>query len=366
MNLDKAIEYAAKVTKDNLETFAECFPGDQSNNLIYPKMGNVSWTTGFYEGILWLLYELTGDKAFYNAAKAHSKMFTERLDKEIELDHHDMGFLFTLSSVADYKITGDEQAKKDGIRAADHLMKRYQPVGNFIQAWGPMGQPDCYRLIVDCLLNVPLLFWASETTGDKKYSDVAKKHIKTTLNNAIREDGSSYHTFYFDPKTGAPVKGVTAQGYADDSCWARGQAWAVYGTALAYRYTKDEAILDYYNKVTKCFISKLPEDYVPYWDMCFSDGSGQPRDTSAAAIAICGIIEMNKYFPNPEFMEYADKMLESLESKYTTEGKTSNGILSDAMYNRNNGDNPECNIWGDYFYIEALMRKKNPDWKLYW
>lgn len=366
MNLDKAIEYAAKVTKDNLDFFSDCFPAEQSHDLVYPKMDNVSWTTGLYEGILWLLYELTGDKAFYDSAKAHSKMFTERLDKEIQLEHHDMGFLFSLSSVADYKLTGDEQAKKDGIRAADWLLKRFHSKGNFIQAWGALNNPKAYRLIIDCLLNVPLLFWATETTGDNKYRDAAEKHIKSALSTVIREDGSSYHTYYFDYETGKPLKGVTAQGYADDSCWARGQAWAVYGTALAYYYTKDESILPYYNKVTKYFIEHLPEDYVPYWDLDFNDGSGEPRDTSAASIAVCGIMEMNKYFPNEEFMGYADKMLNSLAEKYTTEGKNSNGILSDAMYNRNNGDEPECNIWGDYFYVEALMRKKNPDWKLYW
>lgn len=366
MDLEKAIGYAEKVTKDNLEFFADCFPREQSNNLVYDKFGNCSWTTGFYEGILWLLYELTGDRAFYDSAKAHSKLFTERLDVEKELDHHDMGFLFSLSSVADYKLTGDENAKRDGIRAADWLMKRFQPVGNFIQAWGPKGSPEHYRLIVDCLLNVPLLFWATEVTGDEKYRDAAEKHIHSALSTVIREDGSSYHTYYFDTKTGEPLKGVTAQGYADDSCWARGQAWAVYGTALAYYYTKDESMLQYFNKVTEYFIKYLPADYVPYWDMCFGDGSGEPRDTSAAAIAVCGILEMNKYFPNEKFMDYAEKMMTSLSEKYTTEGKNSNGILSDAMYNRNGGDQPECNIWGDYFYVEALMRMKNPDWKLYW
>lgn len=366
MNLEKAIGYSVKVTKDNLDFFKDGFPAEQSHDLVYPKTVNVSWTTGFYEGILWLLYELTGDRDFYDSAKAHSKLFTERLDNEIHLDHHDMGFLFTLSSVADYKLTGDEQAKKDGIRAADFLMKRFKPVGNFIQAWGPNGSPEHYRLIIDCLLNVPLLFWASEETGDEKYRDAAVKHINTALKNVIRTDGSSYHTYYFDYQTGEPLKGVTAQGFSDESCWARGQAWAIYGTALAYYYTKDESILPYYNKVTKYFIENLPEDYIPYWDLCFNDGSGEPRDTSSAAIAICGIIEMNKYFPNEEFMGYADKMLESLSEKYTTEGKNSNGILSDAVYNRNGGDEPECNIWGDYFYVEALMRKKNPDWKLYW
>lgn len=366
MNIEKDISYASEQTKKYLDFFKNGFPGPQSVGLNYECTENGCWTEGFYEGMLWLLYELTGDKAFYDSAKEHSKSFTKRLDADYQLDHHDMGFLFTLSSVADYKLTGDENAKKDGLRAAEHLMSRYQPVGKFIQAWGPMGEADSYRLIVDCLLNIPLLFWATEVTGDNKYREVAENHLHTALANVIREDGSSFHTFYFDPKTGAPLKGVTHQGYADDSCWARGQAWAVYGTALAYAYTKDESILPIFEKVTDCFLKYLPEDHIPYWDLCFGDGSGQPRDTSAATIAICGILEMNKYHHMAKPMKAVVDMMDSLEKNYTTEGKNSNGLLTDAMYNRNGGDEPECNIWGDYFYVEALMRLKNPDWKMYW
>lgn len=150
---------------------------------MFKKFENVSWTTGFYEGILWLMYELTGDKAFYNSAKHHSEMFHKRLVDRVELEHHDMGFLFTLSSVADYRITGDEQAKQDGIEAAEWLLKRYQPKGKFIQAWGAMDDSQSYRFIVDCMLNIPLLFWASEVTGYKKYYDAAYNHMQTSIAN---------------------------------------------------------------------------------------------------------------------------------------------------------------------------------------
>ena len=209
MNIDKAITYAESIVRKSLNYFYDCFPTEQSENLVFKKFENVSWTTGFYEGILWLMYELTGDKAFYNSAKHHSEMFHKRLVDRVELEHHDMGFLFTLSSVADYRITGDEQAKQDGIEAAEWLLKRYQPKGKFIQAWGAMDDSQSYRFIVDCMLNIPLLFWASEVTGYKKYYDAAYNHMQTSIANIIRPDASSYHTFFFDPVTNKPLRGET-------------------------------------------------------------------------------------------------------------------------------------------------------------
>jgi unsaturated chondroitin disaccharide hydrolase len=276
-----------------------------------------------------------------------------------------LGFLYTFSCVAAYKLPGNEDAKAAAIEAAEQLIIRFKPKGEFIQAWGPLDDPANYRLIIDCLLNLPLLFWATEATGDGKYRAIAEKHLKTALSVVIREDGTTHHTFYFNPETGAPEKGVTHQGNSDDSCWARGQAWGVYGTALAYAYTKDENVLKCFEILTDKFIELLPEDNVPYWDMVFTDGSNEPRDTSAAAIAVCGILQMNKFINNEKYYEAAVKMLESLIDNYLTAGY-SNGLLSDAMYSKPGGHNPECNIWGDYYFMEALARMKNPDWKMYW
>lgn len=197
---------------------------------------------------------------------------------------------------------------------------------------------------------------------------MAISHLNTAMNVIVRADGSTYHTYFFDIKNGAPLNGVTHQGYSDESCWARGQAWGIYGLALSYHYTKDERILLLWEKVTECFVTHLPADSVPYWDLIFNDGSDEPRDTSAVAIAVCGILEMKKYFSYPKYEKAAREMLDSLNNKYTTEhlATESNGLLTDGMYNRNDGDEPECNIWGDYFYMEALMRDENPDWNLYW
>ncbi len=160
----------------------------------------------FMRGYYGLCMSLQVIKLFYNSAKHHSEMFHKRLVDRVELEHHDMGFLFTLSSVADYKITEDEQAKQDGIEAAEWLLKRYQPKGKFIQAWGSMDDAQNYRFIVDCMLNIPLLFWASEVTGNRKYYDAAYNHMKTSIANIIRPDASSYHTFFFDMATNEPLR----------------------------------------------------------------------------------------------------------------------------------------------------------------
>lgn len=230
-----------------------------------------------------------------------------------------------------------------------------------------MDDAQNYRFIVDCMLNIPLLFWASEVTGNRKYYDAAYNHMKTSIANIIRPDASSYHTFFFDMATNDRLGEKHTREFSDDSSWARGQSWAVYGLALCYHYTHEEAILPLFERVTKYFIDHLPEDYVPYWDLIFSDGSCEPRDTSAAAIAACGILEMEKYYHNQEFLDIAKKMMSSLSEKYTTvDYLQSNGIIKDGMYSRKHGHKSECTSWGDYFYLEALMRMKKSDWKIYW
>ena len=366
--LEKAQSYCLKQIARMLEEFAASYPAEQSKNYVYPKGSGKSWTEGFWPGMLNLAYELTGDEKYKTAAERQVQIFNKRIDDQCAVAHHDLGFLFSLSCVAPWKLYRDEDAKDAAVSAADTLLKRFRPVGGFLQAWGPMDDnPDNYRLIIDCMLNIPLLFWATEATGDPKYRTHALSHLKASVSNVIRVDFTTFHTYYFDPKTGAPDRGVTHQGYADDSIWARGQAWGVYGLALSYSYTKDPALLPLYRGVTEVFLSKLPSDHVPFWDMIFTDGDAQPRDSSAAAIALCGILEMQKHEDNLDFMKQAECMMESLIDSYLTERiPESNGIRTDGMYSRPNGDQPECNIWGDYFFMEALMRFQKPDWKMYW
>ena len=367
-----AMDRMADQVRCNMEYFGTRFPSSATRNQTYGVIDNIEWTDGFWTGLLWLCYEYTGDDAFKNLALKNVDSFLNRVEKRIELDHHDLGFLYSLSCVAGYKLTGSAEGRKAGLLAADKLMERFQEKGGFIQAWGELGARDNYRLIIDCLLNIPLLHWAFLETGNPVYRNAAVRHYEAACNNVIRDDASAYHTFYFDPGTGEPLKGVTRQGYSDDSAWARGQAWGIYGIPLNYRYVKDDSAFNLFKGMTNYFLNRLPEDEVCYWDLIFTDGSNQSRDSSAAAIGVCGIHEMLKYLPEVEsdkntYRHAMHCILRSLMERYTApEIKPGNPVLLHGVYSWHLGKGvDEGNIWGDYYYMEALMRFYK-DWNLYW
>ncbi len=363
-----AMDFAVAQTRRCLPEFTEKFKKAYSEHNFYQPTENVDWTTGFWTGQIWLAYEETGEECFKRAGEIQIESFLNRIENKIEVDHHDMGFLYSPSCVAGCKLTGNENGKKAAILAADQLIRRFHPVGEFIQAWGPMDAPENYRLIIDCLLNLPLLYWASEETGDEEYRDIAERHIHTAVANVIREDHSTWHTFFFDMETGAPDHGATCQGYKDGSAWARGQAWAVYGYALSYRYTGDSRFLQVARRAAEVFRRNLPADWVPYWDFTFTDEQPDIRDTSAASIYVCGLLELCSHVSDGEAescLSLAETVMRSLREKYTTKGMENvNGILTEGMYHRHDGQE-ESTIWGDYFYMEALMRLTR-DWRLYW
>lgn len=367
-----AMDRMADQVRCNMEYFGTRFPSSATRNQTYGVIDNIEWTDGFWTGLLWLCYEYTGDDAFKNLALKNVDSFLNRVEKRIELDHHDLGFLYSLSCVAGYKLTGSAEGRRAGLLAADKLMERFQEKGGFIQAWGELGARDNYRLIIDCLLNIPLLHWAFLETGKPVYRNAAMRHYEAACNNVIRDDASAYHTFYFDPETGEPLKGVTRQGYSDDSAWARGQAWGIYGIPLNYRYVKDDSAFNLFKGMTNYFLNRLPEDEVCYWDLIFTDGSNQSRDSSAAAIGVCGIHEMLKYLPEVEsdkntYRHAMHCILRSLIERYTApEIKPGNPVLLHGVYSWHSGKGvDEGNIWGDYYYMEALMRFYK-DWNLYW
>ena len=367
-----AMDRVADQVRCNMEYFGTRFPSSATRNQTYGVIDNIEWTDGFWTGLLWLCYEYTGDDAFKNLALKNVDSFLNRVEKRIELDHHDLGFLYSLSCVAGYKLTGSAEGRKAGLLAADKLMERFQEKGGFIQAWGELGARDNYRLIIDCLLNIPLLHWAFLETGNPVYRNAAVRHYEAACNNVIRDDASAYHTFYFDPGTGEPLKGVTRQGYSDDSAWARGQAWGIYGIPLNYRYVKDDSAFNLFQGMTNYFLNRLPEGQVCYWDLIFTDGSNQSRDSSAAAIGVCGIHEMLKYLPEVEsdkntYRHAMHCILRSLMERYTApEIKPGNPVLLHGVYSWHSGKGvDEGNIWGDYYYMEALMRFYK-DWNLYW
>ncbi len=374
--LEYALAEAVKKIDFAIPAFTDKFPSHASKNNVYTaEENNTGWNTGFWTGILWHAYELTGDEKYKKVALHQIPSFYKRIDEKLGVDHHDMGFLYTPSCVAAWKLAGDKLAREAALKAADHLITRYKEKGKFIQAWGRIDDPDSSRLIVDCMLNIPLLYWAAEETGDQKYREMAYNHFRTTLGVAFRPDGSTFHTYFFNPQTGEPVKGVTAQGASDDSAWARGQTWGMYGPMLTYIYVKDEDAISAFKATANYYLNHLPKDYVAFWDLSFNDGDEdkEPRDSSSNAIALCAMLEAIKHMDKDDelrkvYVNACNRIMNSLIDNYLTKDiPESNGLLLHATYGRPQKDGvDEMNIWGDYFYMEALHRMLDPDWKLYW
>jgi unsaturated chondroitin disaccharide hydrolase len=372
---DAALTAACAQVRRNLPDFTYATQNHSSVSNVYSAVPNDQWTAGFWPGQIWLAFEHTGDPVFRHAAQIQIQSFLHRIENRIETDHHDMGFLYSPTCVAGWKLVGDEDGRRAAILAADQLLERYQPVGRFIQAWGRKGRPEEYRYIIDCLLNLPLLYWASDETDDPKYRQIALIHARTTLANSIRADNSTVHTFYMDPETGAPSHGATKQGYRDDSDWARGQAWAVYGMALSYRYEPLAEYRDAFDRLLDFYLSRLPADLIPYWDLIFIDGD-EPRDSSSAAIVACGLLEMADLVGGTDAARWRDlsqRMTGSLVRGYAvTEPAVSNGQILHGTYSKKSPYNTcrgegvdECVSWGDYYYFEALTRLTG-SWSTYW
>lgn len=370
----QAIEDAVSKTAKNIKRYDGQFPHvSVDGGIKYEINPNTDWTDGFWSGILWLCYEYTGDTSFRDAARKTVESFKTRLEHKVYLDHHDIGFLYSLSSKAQWMIEKDEEARQLTLQAADHLMSRWRPKSGIIQAWGPEGdEVNGGRIIIDCLLNLPLLYWAYEQTGNNAYLQVAIKQADQSQRFLVRGDDSSYHTFYFDQKTGDSIRGGTHQGYLDGSTWTRGQAWGIYGFALSYRYTKNASYLETSKRLALYFLERLPADHVAYWDFNAPVDANTPRDSSASAIVACGIIELLSHLDeNDSAREYLQKRLQDSMSGLVNHYSTMNdsdleGFLKHGSYHvRGNSSPDDFVIWGDYYYLEALMRLEKGH-KGYW
>ncbi|GHS87344.1 glycosyl hydrolase [Actinomycetota bacterium] len=379
---EAALADALRTVRSDLAVLGDRFPGDTTHDGVYllrrpavpgePEGGNTGWTTSFWTGELWLAYDLTGDESLRAAAEGHAASLVDRVERGVDLDTHDLGFLYTLGCVLPWRRTGDARARAAALAAADHLMTRFLEPAGIIQAWGDLADPaQRGRTIIDSLMNTPLLYWASEQTGDPRYHEAAQRHSGQVRDHIIRPDDSTFHTFFWDPTTGAPLHGGTAQGNGDSSCWARGQAWGIYGFALNHRYTGDPSFQRAARRCADYFLAHLPADRVPYWDLEFGDGSGQERDSSAAAIAVCGLRELAQGLPAGEdrtrYLAAAEEILDALITGYATAGAPGGGLLLHGVYNKPEGDGvDEGTLWGDYYYLEALTRRLDPAWVSVW
>jgi unsaturated chondroitin disaccharide hydrolase len=320
------------------------------------------WISGFWPGMLWLMYDVTGDDRYRDAAWDWDIRMERHLLEDNHF-HHDLGFQFLPTSVFKYKLTGDLDARRRGLQMAQLLAGRFNPAGGFIRAW---NRDMTGWAIIDCMMNLSLLFWAAEEIGDPRFRHIACAHADMAAEHMIRPDGSSCHVAVFDPENGDLLEYKGWQGYAPDSCWSRGNAWALYGMANTYRFTRKKEYLHIAQRVANHFIANLPEDMAPPWDFRVPDAANAPRDTSAAAIAASGLLELADALPTEvglTYREAAERIVVSLSQNYSAFNEPEHeGILRGATGHKPKGVNIEVSIiYGDYYYMEALAKLRG--WK---
>ena len=252
--LERAAAAACEKLKARILRDPKAFPSTYSVDFKYPMVANTHWETGLFTGCLWLAYQLSGDELFKENALSHLESYRERFDNKVYIDSHDAGFVYIPSCVAAYKLENNEYALKIATDMVDYYYKNcYSFSGKFIirnNRRAKEGNVESYRTMMDSMMNAPLLFWASEHFGDEKYAEAAIGHVKTTADNLIRDDASSFHHYQFDPETSAPMYGVTLQGKSDDSCWSRGHSWGIYGFPIAYSYKKEPFIKEVHKNIS--------------------------------------------------------------------------------------------------------------------
>lgn len=317
-----------------------------------------SWASGFFPGCLWLIYEQNGDEAW----KAEAQKWTAPLEPLRAFNgHHDIGFMVFCSYGEGYRLTKEPSYKPIILQAADSLATRYRPGGKIIQSWGPVDRADTktYRVIIDNIMNLELLLWAAKNGGDATLRDIALQHADTTMKNHFRPDGSTYHKLTYDLVSGEVLKKETHQGYADDSMWARGQAWAIYGYTMMFRETGEIRYLEQAEKAAAVFIERLPEDGIPRWDFDASD-SKPYKDASAAAVASSALVELYGLAEKPLYLQQAERMLEELSTdRYLAKGANYQGLLLHSVGNLNKNSEVDAHIiYADYYFLEALGRLK--------
>lgn len=352
--VETTLDQAIGQVRRNIPRFGDKFPA-VGEGMTYVLTDNTHWMTSFWTGQLWLAYAVTGDEAFRQEAERRLTSFEHRLDKHHD-ESHDLGFLYTLSARAQWQLTHHSAARQLGLDAAERLASRFHPLGNYIQAWGAMNDPvEGGRMIVDCMMNLPLLFWASHETGDPKFAHVAATHARTTRRYLVRPGDQTYHTFFFDQKTGEPLGGKTAQGYSDDSLWSRGQAWAIYGFALAADWMRDREMLDVARRLADRFWVELGDAPAPLWDFHVPPEGPQKRDSSAGAIAACGMFKIASLLEDASLSKSFRQRAESLTGACFETAPGAQGLLRDASYNVNSNQAVEQFMpFGDYYVLESL------------
>lgn len=321
------------------------------------------WTSGFWGGLLWLAYRETRDPGLFEIACEIEERLDEALDEFINM-HHDVGFMWLPTAVQHYRMTGCEKSRIRSLRAASILASRFNLQGRFIRSWNNTLEDDRSGVvIVDSMMNIPLLFWAGKVEKDPRYGQIACAHADTVMENIVRKNGTAAHRVQFDAVTGACLGAGLSQGKGPDSAWARGQAWAIYGFAAAHRESGHEEYLQTAERIALRFYSHLPEDKVPYWDFDASEEEKDARDSSAACIAASGMLEIAAVTKEKEtakqFRDMADDLLVHLINKYVCWDDSSQGIVQMGTVNYTKQVHVNVPIiYGDFYFIEALGKRK--------
>lgn len=353
--LGKAERKLAKVS----ERSAAKIPYSTAQGVHDDRSGDIGWwTNGFWGGMMWQMYRLTGEEKYRRIAEDNEKKLDACLMDYGKLDH-DNGFRWLPTAVADYRLTKSEASKNRGLLAAGNLAGRYNNKGCFIRAWNDWGDDD-HRgwAIIDCMMNLPLLYWATEETGDPRFRQIAVSHADTAMKAFVRGDGSVNHIVEFDLETGGKVKSYGGQGFGTGSSWTRGQSWGLYGFTISYLHTKDEAYLETAERIANYFISNIPEDGLIPVDF------RQPRepayqDSTAAAIAACGLIELSRLREGRQgevYLNAALKLLGALAEHSTNWNEAEDNLLERCTAAYHDPEHEFSIIYGDYYFLEALMK----------
>ncbi|MEZ9864191.1 hypothetical protein AB4353_13505 [Vibrio breoganii] len=340
------------------------FPSMTENGVYQNTHKPWAWVVGFWPGLLWLLYEKESYKPFMDMAIDRENTMDGPLDEYVDI-HHDVGFMWQLTSMKHYELLGNDLSRTRALRAASHLASRFNINGRFLTAWNKndVNSADPRGLsIIDSTMNLPILYWAAEQLDAPRFKLIAMAHADTVLKEFIREDGSVRHMVEFDFLSGEVKKHHGGQGYNQDSAWSRGASWAIHGCALSYQYTKEPRYLDAAMKTADFFISQLPEDHIPHWDFRAPRDENTPRDTSAAACAASGMILISDLVEDTElkerYLSTATNILKSLSDNYSTyDDPSQQGLLIAGAFNCPQGLGINCSlIYGDYYFVEGMSK----------
>ncbi len=361
LNPQKELEGVKEQLAKSLATHSDlnAFPRSTKPDGSLSAVKSSDWTSGFYPGNLWYMYDYTKDKKWEDAARK----WTAGLEKEQFNTHtHDLGFMLYCSFGNGYRLTNDPLYKEILLQGAKSLSTRFNVKTGSIRSWDH-GKWQ-FPVIIDNMMNLEFLFWATRVSGDSSFYKIAVTHANTTMANQFRPDNSSYHVIDYDTISGKAIKKMTHQGYADESAWARGQAWGLYGYTVAYRETKDKRYLDQATKIAELILKNpsMPKDKVPYWDFNVPNIESQERDASAAAIAASGLLELSQYVNKGDrYFAAAEQMLSSLSSPaYKAKvGTNNNFILMHSVGHKPGKSEIDVPlVYADYYYIEGLLRYK--------